>query len=138
MAKTINKVILIGHLGNDPELKYHTNGAAYCNFSLATNSSYKDDKGNPVEKTEWHRIVAWKNLAEIVHKYLKKGSFIYCEGSLKYSEYEKNGTKMYSTSIVMNQMSMLDKRTDSTPEKNGNTDADDSRQAPPPAEDLPF
>lgn len=112
MAKSVNKVILIGRLGNDPELKYHSNGAPYCSFSLATDSSYKDDKGNKIEKTEWHRLVAWRGLAEVIHKYLKKGSLIYCEGSIKYSEFEKDGQKRWSTSIVINEMRMLDSRQD--------------------------
>ncbi len=143
MAKSINKVILIGHLGNDPELKYHSNGAPYCSFSLATNSSYKDEKGNKIEKTEWHRLVAWRKLAEIIHKYLKKGSFIYCEGSLKYSEFEKDGQKRWSTSIVINDMRMLDSRQDGGyAAGTGVNDKPEETPIPEPdkesEEDLPF
>jgi len=143
MAKSVNKVILIGHLGNDPELKYHSTGTPYCSFSLATNTSYKDDKGNKIEKTEWHRLVAWRKLAEIIHKYLKKGSLIYCEGSLKYSEFEKDGQKRYSTSIVINEMRMLDNRQDGSYESGtGVNDKSEDSPIPEPdkesEEDLPF
>jgi single-strand DNA-binding protein len=110
MAKGLNKVMLIGHLGKDPELKYTEKGTAYCNFSIATDESYKDESGNKVERTEWHNIVTWRKLAEICQQYLKKGSKIYCEGKLQTDSYEKDGIKRYSTKIVMTDMSMLDSR----------------------------
>jgi single-strand DNA-binding protein len=110
MAKGLNKVMLIGRLGKDPELKYTEKGTAYCNFSLATDESYKDESGNKVERTEWHNIVTWRKLAEICQQYLKKGSKIYCEGKLQTDSYEKEGIKRYSTKIVMTDMSMLDSK----------------------------
>ncbi|MFA5405425.1 MAG: single-stranded DNA-binding protein [Ignavibacteria bacterium] len=110
MAKGLNKVMLIGRLGKDPELKYTEKGTAYCNFSIATDESYKDENGNKVERTEWHNIVAWRKLAEICHQYLKKGSKIYCEGKLQTDSYEKDGIKRYSTKIVMTDMTMLDSK----------------------------
>lgn len=110
MAKGLNKVMLIGYLGKDPELKYTEKGTAYCNFSIATDESYKDENGNKVERTEWHNIVVWKKLAEICHQYLKKGSKIYCEGKLQTDSYEKDGIKRYNTKIVMTDMAMLDSK----------------------------
>ena len=110
MAKGLNKVMLIGHLGKDPELKYTEKGTAYCNFSIATDESYKDENGNKVDRTEWHNIVTWRKLAEICQQYLKKGSKIYCEGKLQTDSYEKDGIKRYSTKIVMTDMSMLDSK----------------------------
>ena len=110
MAKGLNKVMLIGHLGKDPELKYTEKGTAYCVFSMATSESYKDENGNKVDKTEWHNIVVWRKLAEICGQYLKKGSKIYCEGKLQTDSYEKDGVKRYSTKIVMTDMSMLDSK----------------------------
>jgi single-strand DNA-binding protein len=110
MAKGLNKVMLIGHLGKDPELKYTEKGTAYCNFSIATDESYKDENGNKVERTEWHNIVTWRKLAEICQQYLKKGSKIYCEGKLQTDSYEKDGIKRYNTKIVMTDMTMLDNK----------------------------
>lgn len=110
MAKGLNKVMLIGRLGKDPELKYTEKGTAYCNFSIATDESYKDENGNKVDRTEWHNIVTWRKLAEICQQYLKKGSKIYCEGKLQTDSYEKDGIKRYSTKIVMTDMAMLDSK----------------------------
>lgn len=110
MAKGLNKVLLIGHLGKDPELKYTPNGTAVCNFSLASSDSYKGDDGNWVDRTEWHNIVVWRKLAEICGQYLKKGSKIYMEGKLTTESYEKDGTKKYITKVVMSDMVMLDKK----------------------------
>lgn len=133
MAKGLNKVMLIGRLGKDPELKYTEKGTAYCNFSIATDESYKDESGNKVERTEWHNIVTWRKLAEICQQYLKKGSKIYCEGKLQTDSYEKDGVKRYSTKIVMTDMAMLDgkaasdKVSDSPvkPPDTGNNEEDD-------------
>jgi single-strand DNA-binding protein len=110
MAKGLNKVMLIGHLGRDPELKFTEKGTAYCTFSIATTESYKDENGNKIDKTEWHNIVVWRKLAEICGQYLKKGSKIYCEGKLQTDSYEKDGIKRYSTKVVMTDMSMLDSK----------------------------
>ena len=133
MAKGLNKVMLIGRLGKDPELKYTEKGTAYCNFSIATDESYKDENGNKVDRTEWHNIVTWRKLAEICQQYLKKGSKIYCEGKLQTDSYEKDGIKRYSTKIVMTDMAMLDSKAASDkvsddavkPVEPGNTEEDD-------------
>jgi single-strand DNA-binding protein len=110
MAKGLNKVTLIGHLGKDPEMSYTPNGTALCKFSLATNDGYKGDDGNWVERTEWHNIQVWRKLAEICSQYLKKGSKIYMEGKIQTETYEKDGKKNYFTKIIMNEMVMLDKK----------------------------
>ncbi|MDQ3020826.1 MAG: single-stranded DNA-binding protein [Bacteroidota bacterium] len=110
MAKGLNKVMLIGHLGKDPELSYTPSGVAVCKFTIATNESYKGDDGNWVEKTEWHNITAWRKLAEITSQYLKKGSKIYLEGKIQTDSYEKDGKKNYFTKVVMNEMVMLDNK----------------------------
>ena len=110
-SRSVNKVMLIGNLGKDPELRYTSSGVAVATFSVATNESWKDPDGNPQEKTEWHNIVAWRKLAEICGEYLKKGSKLYLEGRLQYRTYDdKNGVKRYVTEIVMDQMVMLDSR----------------------------
>ena len=108
MAKGLNKVLLIGHLGKDPELSYTPSGVAVCKFTVATNESYKGEDGNWVEKTEWHNITAWRKLAEICSQYLKKGSKAYLEGKLQTDSYEKDGKKNYFTKVVLSDMVMLD------------------------------
>ena len=111
MARGINKVILIGNLGQDPELRYTGSGTAVCNLRLATNESYKDSSGQLVEKTEWHSVVAWARLAEICGEYLKKGSQVYIEGSLQTRSYDdKDGVTKYVTEIKAREMMMLSGR----------------------------
>ncbi len=111
MARSVNKVILIGNLGQDPELRYTGSGTAVCNLRLATNESYKDSNGELVEKTEWHSIVAWARLAEICGEYLKKGSQVYFEGSLQTRQWEdKDGQTRYTTEIKAREMMMLDSK----------------------------
>jgi single-strand DNA-binding protein len=110
-SRSVNKVTLIGNLGKDPELRYTSSGVAVSTFSMATSESWKDPEGNTQERTQWHSIVAWRKLAEIVGEYLKKGSKIYLEGRLQYRNYDdKNGVKRYVTEIVMDEMVMLDSR----------------------------
>ena len=110
----VNKVILIGNVGSDPELKYTNNGAGVSNFSVATNESWMDKNTNErQERTEWHRIVAWGRLAEICNQYLRKGSKVYIEGRLQTRSWEdQNGQKRYTTEIVAAEMQMLDSRED--------------------------
>ena len=110
MAKgTVNKAILIGRLGADPELRYTPSGAAVVNFNIATDESWTDASGVKQERTEWHRIVAWRKLAEICGEYLKKGSRVYIEGQLQTRSWEgQDGVKRYSTEIVARNMQMLD------------------------------
>ncbi len=107
----VNKVILIGNVGADPELRYTPGGAAVSNFNMATNESWTDNSGEPQERTEWHRIVVWGRLAEICNQYLKKGSKVYIEGRLQTRSWEaQDGQKRYTTEIVARDMQMLDSR----------------------------
>ena len=140
MAKGLNKVLLIGHLGKDPELKYTPNGTAVCNFSIASSDSYKGDDGNWVDRTEWHNIVVWRKLAEICGQYLKKGSKIYMEGKLTTESYEKDGIKRYITNIVMSDMLMLDKKDagGGAGAGSGTTETADSVKEETTNDDLPF
>jgi single-strand DNA-binding protein len=110
---SVNKVILVGNLGKDPELRYTASGTAVCNFSLATTERYKDRDGNNQEKTEWHNIVVWRQLAEICGKYLTKGKQIYVEGKLQTRKWEdRDGNTRYTTEIVADQMQMLSRAGD--------------------------
>ena len=113
MAKGINKVILIGNLGKDPEVRYMTNGEAVANLTLATSDSWKDKAtGEQQERTEWHNLVFYRRLAEIAGEYLKKGSKIYVEGKLQTRKWQdkNSGTDRYTTEIIVNEMQMLDGR----------------------------
>jgi single-strand DNA-binding protein len=103
----VNKVILIGNLGAEPELRYTAGGTAVAKFSLATSEKFNDRQGNQQERTEWHRVTAWGKLAEICGQYLVKGKQVYIEGKLQYGSYEKDGVKHYTTDIIANTMQML-------------------------------
>ena len=108
MARGINKVILVGNLGNDPEVKYTQSGMAVTRISLATTSVRKDRDGNTQERTEWHRVVFFGKLGEIAGEYLRKGSQVYVEGSLRYDKYTgQDGVEKYSTDIVADELQML-------------------------------
>jgi single-strand DNA-binding protein len=109
MARGLNKVMLIGHLGNDPERRETASGQSVVNFTLATSEGFKDSSGNFQERTEWHRIVAWGKLAEICSQYLKKGRQVYIEGRLQTRSWDDNktGEKKYTTEIVCSDMQML-------------------------------
>lgn len=111
MARGVNKVILIGNLGQDPELRYTSSGTAVCNMRLATNESYKNRDGELVEKVEWHSVVAWARLAEICDQYLEKGSQVYFEGSLQTRSWDdQDGNTRYSTEVKVREMMMLSGR----------------------------
>jgi single-strand DNA-binding protein len=112
MARGVNKVILIGNLGKDPEVRYMPNGNAVANITLATSESWKDkSSGEQQEKTEWHRIVMFRRLGEIAGEYLKKGSKVYIEGKLQTRKWQdSSGNDRYTTEIVADQMQMLDSR----------------------------
>ncbi len=112
MARGVNKVILIGNLGSDPEVKYTPAGVPVVNFNLATSESWSDRAtGERQERTEWHRLVLWRKLAEIAGQYLKKGSKIYVEGKLQTRSWDdQGGQKRYTTEVVVNEMEMLDSR----------------------------
>ena len=123
---SVNKVILVGRLGKDPEVRYTTSGVAVTNFSLATSEFYKDRNGERQERTEWHNIVVWDRLAETCAKYLKKGRQVYIEGRLQTREYDdRDGNKRRITEIVATQMQMLGRAN----EESGDAPA-------PPAVDL--
>jgi single-strand DNA-binding protein len=105
---SINKVILVGRLGGDPELRYTADGVPVATFNVATSETYKDKGGTKQEKTEWHRVVAWRKLAEISGEYLKKGKLVYIEGKIQSREYEgKDGIKRKTFEIIASEMKML-------------------------------
>lgn len=111
MARGVNKVILIGNLGQDPELRYTGSGTAVCNMRLATNESYKDGDGNLIDKTEWHTLVAWARLGEVCNEYLSKGSQAYFEGSLQTRQWEdRDGNTRYSTEVKVREVMFLDRQ----------------------------
>ncbi len=110
----VNKVILVGNLGKDPEVKYLDNGVAVANFSLATTENYKNKEGERVSQTEWHNVVMWRGLAEVAEKYLKKGASIYVEGKIRTRKWEdKEGNTRYNTEVLADNMTMLGGKKDS-------------------------
>ena len=112
-SRGVNKVILVGNLGNDPEVRYMPNGNAVANLSLATSESWKDQQGQMQERTEWHRLTMYRRLAEVAGEYLKKGSQIYVEGKLQTRKWQDNqGQDKYTTEIIVDQMQMLGGRGD--------------------------
>jgi single-strand DNA-binding protein len=144
----VNKVILVGNVGKDPEVRHLEGGATVANFTLATSESYKDKSGNKVEQTEWHNVVMWRGLAEVAEKYVKKGSQVYIEGKLRTRSWDdKEGNKRYTTEILADNMTLLGRK-----ENSGNNEAaptggyNSSSQPTPafdqggngPADDLPF
>ena len=143
--KSLNKVLLIGRLGGDPETKFVQTGMQVANFNLATTASWKDENGNIQSRTDWHKIVAWGKLAEICKDYLKKGSKVYIEGALQTRSYEdKDGQKRYITEIRVNDMIMLDSKglqenstKVATSDVPGN-DIDAPVESTEPDDDLPF
>ena len=131
-SRGINKAIVLGNLGRDPEIRYASNGSAIANFSIATSESWNDkNSGEKVEKTEWHRVVAYRRLAEIIGEYLKKGSQVYIEGKLQTRKWQdKEGQDRYTTEIVANEMQMLGSRGDSGGGGGGGSSYDQSAPAP--------
>lgn len=142
MSKDLNKVMLIGRLGQDPEIRYTQSGVAVTSFSVATNFRWKDQEGNWQDKTEWHNLKAWRGLAETCSTYLKKGSRVYLEGRLETSSWEdENKKKHYKTEIVVDELIMLDAKGDGS--NAGNTAASvkttESKATTSASEDdLPF
>ncbi|MFW5431922.1 MAG: single-stranded DNA-binding protein [Methylophilaceae bacterium] len=130
---SVNKVILVGNLGRDPEVRYMPDGNAVCNFSIATTENWKDKSGVKQEKTEWHNIVMYRRLAEIAGEYLKKGRPVYVEGRLQTRKWEKDGVTRYSTEIIGDQMQMLGSKSDSggASYDGGKSAPEDFNQAPP-------
>lgn len=134
MARGINKVILVGNLGNDPETRYMPSGGAVTNISVATSETWKDKQtGQPQERTEWHRIVFFNRLAEIAGEYLRKGSKVYIEGSLRTRKWQdQSGQDKYTTEIVAGEMQMLDSKGGGGGQMGGGGDPGYS-EAPPSA-----
>lgn len=110
MARGLNKVMIIGNLGSDPEMRYTPTGRPVTSFSVATSRSWVTSEGERREATEWFRVVAWGNLAEICNRYLSKGSRVYVEGRLQTRSWENQGQKHYRTEVVANEMVLLDSR----------------------------
>ena len=134
MKKGINKVIILGHLGQDPKTQQLPTGGTVANISVATSESWKDkNTGQQQDRTEWHRVVFFNRLAEIAGQYLKKGSKVYIEGSLRTRTWEKDGEKRYATEIVANEMQMLDGKGDG-----GNTACNSTQTTPEFDDDIPF
>ena len=145
MAGSVNKVILIGNLGNDPEVRYLEGGQAVANFSLATNRVYNTRDNERREETEWHRVVLWGRQAETAEKYLKKGRTVYIEGRLRTRQWQdKDGVTKYTTEIVGEIMTMLGGQRDDNHSQESNTSSvskkDVNTELPPEdaADDLPF
>lgn len=135
--KGINKVILVGNLGADPETRYLPNGTAITSIRIATSESWKDKQtGEKQERTEWHRVEFFGKLAEIAGEYLKKGKPVYVEGKLRTDEYEKDGVKRYSTKIIADQMQMLGSK-DDTSGAGSSRAPSQKRQQPPSHEEAP-
>lgn len=130
MARGVNKVILVGNLGKDPETTYTPNGLAIAKFSLATSEKRKNQSGDLVEKTEWHRITCFGKTAEIASQYLQKGRQVYIEGKISYGSYEKDGVKMYTTDIIVKELQFLGSRGDGQSQQSGGGDR--WQQQPPP------
>lgn len=153
MAKSVNKVILLGNVGKDPEIRSTGGGTMVANFSLATSERYKDQQGNWQDRTEWHNVVAYGRLAEIVRDYVKKGSKLFIEGRLttrNWEDKEYAGRKVYRTEIIVNDLSLLSAREEGATGSRPNSSAAHFDQRPPAAqedygqaaeisdEDIPF
>ena len=151
MAKSVNKVILIGNLGKDPEVKVTPSGTPVAKFTLATNERYKDKNGQWQDRTEWHNLVAWQRTAEIIGEYVKKGSKVYVEGRLQTSSWDdkSTGEKKYRTEIIVNDLVLLSGRGDGEGGSRGGGSNNFDQREPEPApaaahtggitdEDIPF
>lgn len=143
MARGVNKVILIGNLGKDPEIQNFDKGVKKAAFSLATSETYRNREGQEIEQTEWHNIILWRGLAEVAEKYLKKGSQVYIEGRIRSRSYEKDGQKRFITEIEGETLNMLGNRSNSeqssyTPSSGETTTAPPPPVLPKEEDDLPF
>jgi len=145
VKKGVNLVILVGNVGQDPETRYLPNGGAVTNLSIATSETWRDkNSGEEQQRTDWHRVVFYQKLAEIVAEYVRKGAKLYVEGRLQTRSWEKDGQKFYATEIIANEMQMLDSKRDAAPQPrqvSGN-DYRNARNGVPPAsfddESIPF
>jgi single-strand DNA-binding protein len=149
MAKSVNKVILLGNVGKDPEIRSSASGNMVATFGLATSERFKDQQGNWQERTEWHNLVAFGRTAEIIRDYVKKGSKLFVEGRLQtrnYEDKEHAGRKIYRTEIIVNDISLLSARDESSPRSSGSANfdqrqpanADDMAQTEITDDDIPF
>lgn len=138
---SVNKAVLVGRCGRDPEVKFSSSGNAICNFSIATSESWKDKAtGEKKEQTEWHRIVAYRKLAEVIGQYVQKGSLIYLEGKITYREWtDKDGAKRSTTEIVADEVQFLDSKPKGQPQASYRP-PETQREAPPmpDTDDIPF
>lgn len=142
----VNKVILVGNLGKDPEVRYLPSGSAVANFSIATSEAYKDKNGNRVEQTEWHNCEVWDAQAKLAEQYLKKGSKVYLEGKIKTDSWEDNGVKKYTVKIRVNTMQFLDAKgseggqsyASAPTQASRPVSAGDADLVADPTDDLPF
>ena len=143
MARGVNKVILVGNVGGDPETRFMPSGGAVTNLTVATSETWKDKQtGQPQERTEWHRVVFFNRLAEIVSEHVRKGSKLYVEGSLRTRQWEQDGVKRYTTEIVASEMQMLDSRQGGSqaPPESGKTlsESGEALWDPDGFDDIPF
>ena len=143
MSRSLNKVMLIGNVGSDPDVRATSSGGQVAKVSLATNRQWKDGSGQQKEKTEWHRLTFFGRLVDIVDQWVKKGDRLYVEGRVEHSETEKDGQKRYWTDIVVNEMVMLGSTPDGGRGGRGSNDQDEPSSPPPapisdPDDDLPF
>ena len=129
----VNKLTLIGRVGNAPEIKTLDNGSKVAKFSLATTEKYKDKNGDKIENTEWHNLVFWRNLVDVVEMFVEKGMLLHIEGKIRYRSYEKNGVKQYFTEIEGRELNML-----SSKEKKEEKPKEQEKEPPEEADDLPF
>ena len=139
---SLNKVMLIGNLGKDPEVRYTASGQAVASFNLATSEKFKNKSGEWEERTEWHRVTLWARLAEVAGEYLSKGKTVYIEGRLQTREYEKDGIKRYTTEIVGEKMQMLspkgENRAAGAPGAPAGNNAGKREEPPFQDDDIPF
>lgn len=139
---SVNKVILVGHVGQDPEVRYLENNTPVCTIRMATSDVYKNKSGERVTTTEWHNVVLWRSLAEVAEKYVKKGSQIYIEGKLRTRSWDdKDKNKRYTTEIVADVMQLLGKRADdqgggAVPQQTSSIDQNNLEKTPPEEQDI--
>lgn len=134
---SLNKVQLIGNLGNDPDTKYTASGVCITTISIATTEKWKDRDGNQQEKTAWHRVKMWNKLGEIAGEYLRKGASVYIEGKLEYGSYEKDGVTHYTTDIVASEMKMLGGKREGDNDNRQRQDSPPQRQQQAPQRQAP-
>lgn len=142
---SVNKAILVGYVGTDPEVRYLDSGTPVCNFRLATSEVYKNKNGEKVTTTEWHNVVLWRGLAELAEKYVKKGTQLYVEGRIKTRSWDdKDGNKRYTTEVICDNIQLLGKKIDEPPEsqqqekESSSDDKEDNNMEIEEADDLPF